>query len=274
MGPEPKAPSFVLAPMWLVAGPPAAALALLAWVEVGGWGPVLFRQFNDLSLLTGPRLWTGLTILGDGLVCAVLFLPWVRSHPERVWGGVLGALAMFVILRIFKEAWSLPRPLAVLPEGSVNVLGPGHRRSAFPSGHTATFFLLVGIWALSTRHRTLSLLLLVPGTLVGVSRMVVGVHWPSDVLAGAALGWVTAWLGLRWAGRFPLGLSPPGQRTLAALLLLSALILLLVDHTGYSDVLAFQRAIAAVCLGVGAVELFRLTRNPEDPGLSEIRRED
>jgi len=181
---------------------------------------------------------------------------------------------MVAILHLFKQTWSLPRPLAELPEGTVNVLGPGHRKGAFPSGHTATFFLFTGVWALSTPRRLLSLLLLVPGALVGMSRMVVGVHWPADVLAGAALGWVTAWLGLRWAGRCPLGLSPVGRRILGLLLLLSALTLLLVNHTGYADALLLQRGIAAVCLSVGAVEFLRLPRGSEKAGLSEARKED
>jgi membrane-associated phospholipid phosphatase len=250
------------------------AFGLLGLVEAAGWDTPLFYDFNGLSLTTGPRLWTSLTILGDGLVCAVLFLPWIRSHPERVWGGVLGALAMVAILHLFKQVWSLPRPLAVLPEGTVNVLGPGHRRGAFPSGHTATFFLLTGVWAISTPRRLLSLLLLVPATLVGISRMAVGVHWPSDVLAGAALGWVAAWLGLRWADRFPLGLTPIGRRILGSLLLLSALTLLGVNHTGYPDALVLQRAIDAACLSIGMVEFSRLPRGPEGAGLSEARKED
>ena len=259
-----ESPSFIQAPSWLTFGFPGLALALLAWVELGGLDRTLFLTFNQLPLSTGPAFWAHITILGDGLVTAVLFLLWIRRHPERVWGGVLGALVMFVILRGFKTLVSLPRPLGVLPEELVTVIGPGHRRSAFPSGHTATFFLLVGVWALSTRRLWISLTVLVPGILVGCSRMAVGVHWPSDVLGGVALGWMAAWIGLRGAGRIPWGTELPGRRILAGALLISALVLLLIDHTGYPGVIWFQRGLAVASLVWGGWEL-RRDLSPEAP---------
>ncbi|MGW8268348.1 MAG: phosphatase PAP2 family protein [Longimicrobiales bacterium] len=264
--PDAGGSSFVRASAWLSIGVPAVAMVLLAWVELAGENESLFRFFNGLPHFTGSLFWANVTILGDGLVCAVLFLPWIRRHPERVWGGVLGALAMVLILRFFKGTLSLPRPLAVLPQETLTVIGPGHRRSSFPSGHTATAFLFVGIWALSSRRRAVSLGMLLPGILVGISRMAVGVHWPSDVLAGAALGWTTAWLGLRWAARMPWGMGRIGRRVTGALLLVSALVLLLIDHTGYPGVLAFQRGVAVFGLAVGGVEMLRLFHSPGDAG--------
>jgi len=274
MSREPPGCSFVRASWWLVLGVPAVALALLVWVEAAGADTELFYAFNGLSRYTGPGFWAHATILGDGLVTAVLFLPWIRRHPERVWAGILGALVMVLVLRLFKGTLSLPRPLAVLPPETVEVIGPGHRRGSFPSGHTATFFLLMGIWALSTRKRILPFVLILPGILVGVSRMAVGVHWPSDVLGGAALGWVSAWLGLRWAGRAPWGTGRNGQLVLGVLLMISALVLLLTDHTGYPGVLLFQRVVAGTCLVVGAREVMRILRPSEFAGLSDLQSED
>ena len=85
--------------------------------------------------------------------------------------------------------------------------------------------------------------------------MAVGVHWPSDVLAGFALGWVSAWLGLRWATRFPWGMERPGKQILTGALFVSALVLLVIDHTGYEGVLLAQRAIALGCISWGILEL-------------------
>ena len=94
--------SFVRAPTWVVFGVPFLALTLLVGVELGGFNTSLFYALNTLSNHTGPAFWANVTILGDGLVCAVLFLPWIRKHPARIWGGILGALFMFVVLRVFK----------------------------------------------------------------------------------------------------------------------------------------------------------------------------
>jgi membrane-associated phospholipid phosphatase len=261
VGRRPEAGRFVQASPWLAAAVPLAALAALAWVTLAGLDESLFFLFNGLSRVTGTALWAHITILGDGLVCAVLVLLWVRRHPERIWGGLLGAVIMVAVLHGTKALLSVPRPLGVLPAEMVEVIGPGHRRGAFPSGHTATAFLYAGVWVLSTRRRILSLVLVVLALAVGISRMAVGVHWPSDVLAGAALGWVSAWLGLRWASRTPWGVDPLGRRVLAGILLASALVLLIIDHTGYPGTLLFQRLLALTCLTWGGLALARDLRS-------------
>jgi membrane-associated phospholipid phosphatase len=253
--------SLVHAPNWLTFGFPFLGLALLGVVELGGLNTSLFYHLNSISEFSSPAFWAHVTILGDGLICAVFLLPWFRRHPDRVWGGVLGALIMFVVLRSFKGALNLPRPLGVFPEEMVTVIGPGHRKSAFPSGHTATIFTFFGIWALSERRRWASAALILPPALVGLSRIVVGVHWPVDMLAGAALGWVSAWLGLSWAAKTPWGMGRRSQLILGTILLVCALVMLAVDHTGYPGVLWFQRSLAAVFLAMGAWEFKAIATN-------------
>ena len=92
--------------------------------------------------------------------------------------------------------------------------------------------------------------------------MAVGVHWPSDVLAGLALGWISAWVGLRW-GLGPVGGHIVGRRVLAAALLIAAIVLFIIDHTRYPGVLWFQRGLALVCFAWGSVELIRDLRGPD-----------
>ncbi|MCJ7627834.1 MAG: phosphatase PAP2 family protein [Longimicrobiales bacterium] len=261
-----EAGTFVQAPKWMVFGPPALALILLLGVELGSLDQPLFFFFNSLPSYTGPAFWANVTILGDGLVCAVLLLPWARRHPERIWGGLLGAVLMVVVLRGFKDLLSLPRPLGVLPEDSITVIGPGLRRSACPSGHTATIALFAGVWALSASRRFVSWIALVLAVLVGVSRMAVGVHWPTDVLAGFALGWASAWIGLRWAFRARWGLGKAGRRIQTGALLISATVLLVIYHTGYPGVMLFQRSIARICLVWGVLGVMRASPEEVSPG--------
>jgi membrane-associated phospholipid phosphatase len=260
---------FIRSPVWMIAGPPLLALLLLVWVELTHVNQELFHHFNNLSSYTGPAFWAHVTLLGDGLVCAVLLLPWVRRHPERIWGGLIGAVLMVLVLHSFKSFLTLPRPLAVLPEETVTVIGPALRRGAFPSGHTSTIAVLCGVLALTTRRQLVSWLALGLAVLVGISRMAVGVHWPSDVLAGLALGWVSAWVGLRWAARARWGMGIWGRRILAFALAVSAVVLLVFDHSGYPGVILFQRAVALTCLVWGMVgsvtELGPGKKTPDGP---------
>jgi len=61
--------------------------------------------------------------------------------------------------------------------------------TAFPSGHTTTAFAVASVFANGYRNKTwVGITAYSVATLVGISRIHDGKHWPSDVIAGAALG--------------------------------------------------------------------------------------
>lgn len=67
---------------------------------------------------------------------------------------------------------------------------PGSTDS-FPSGHTIFFFAAAA--AIFAYEKKLGWLAYGVATLVGIERIVVGAHWPTDVLGGAILGILTGW---------------------------------------------------------------------------------
>lgn len=76
------------------------------------------------------------------------------------------------------------RPFEVL--GDVEFVLPPPDRFSFPSGHTAGAFVLAII--ISTFFPVMTIPLFLWAGAVGISRIYIGVHYPSDVLAGVLLG--------------------------------------------------------------------------------------
>jgi membrane-associated phospholipid phosphatase len=193
----------------------------------------LFRLGNGLSLYTGEWLWSNLTLFGDTLVVLVLLLPLVARRADLVWAMLLGACVVTVLVHLGKEFIPSPRPAAVLPLEGLQLIGYVAKSSSFPSGHTAAAFTLAGCLVLLPAMRGWRLAALVVASLVGVSRVVVGIHWPLDVFAGALTGWLGAGVGGYLAARLPFGTGLLGQRLQAGLLLLLALLTAVAHDGGY-----------------------------------------
>lgn len=117
----------------------------------------------------------------------------------------LVALAIgFAASEIIKELTVRPRPFAVLPDVRLLVSAPPSY--ALPSGHATSAFAAAGGAALAARRLlgrvpAWSWGMLTLAAAVAYSRLYVGVHWPTDVAAGVALGLASGWVGVRLALR-------------------------------------------------------------------------
>ncbi len=104
-----------------------------------------------------------------------------------------------------------PRPFATLDHARLLVGAP--HSYAFPSGHTTSAFAASTGAALAA-HKLLGRVpvwgwgMLALAAAISYSRIYVGVHWPTDVEAGAALGLASGWVGIRLALR-GWGRKPP-----------------------------------------------------------------
>ncbi|MGP9723064.1 phosphatase PAP2 family protein [Corynebacterium sp. AOP40-9SA-29] len=138
--------------------------------------------WNTLSTVLGPAVWRVLVIIPVGLALYRRDLPLATFLAASVWGGGL-------LSQTAKHLADRDRPVTRMVEAS---------GTSFPSGHALGVLVAVGALLIAYRHLAgrcqraagAGGVLLV--LLVGVSRVALNVHHPSDVLAGWALGF--AWL--------------------------------------------------------------------------------
>lgn len=122
----------------------------------------------------------------------------VRRHALVV-AGLSGLLALLFNVLI-SHIWFRPRPFAIFPHGTFIQLVPHAQDASFPSDHAAGTFAFAGAsWGRSTSWVSYSFTTL--AVLVMMARVYVGVHWPTDVLAGMVVGILSGrlmWTASRW----------------------------------------------------------------------------
>lgn len=135
---------------------------------------------------------------GDGLMQVLLpSLLWLldKTHGAQLFAVTAAAFAIERPLYwVLKNSCQRRRPPEAIPSFSSVITASD--RFSFPSGHTCGAFLLAGM--VSGQYPALALPMYLWASSVGVSRVVLGVHFPTDILAGALLGSAIAWLAKGW----------------------------------------------------------------------------
>lgn len=231
--------------VWAV---PAVGVALLLVLVVTGSNRALFAAINGWSRITGPELWPFITVLGDTAVALALFLPFALRRPDILWALAVSAVLATLFVHGFKPLFDEPRPPAVLSAEDITIIGATYRAHSFPSGHTTTIFVAAALLWLHFRSPWVRVPVLAIAALVGLSRAVVGVHWPVDIAAGMTGGWIAACIGTSLARRWAFGLHPAVQALLVVIGTGCAVALLASLKTGYPTATGFQHAVGAIAL--------------------------
>lgn len=178
--------------------------AVLAWL----------RQFASPNLDYGAR---GVTMLGSEALAGFMVLLLVYFAIHRRWGAAVALLLVTggaqLLNNVLKDLFHRTRP------GAVVAIIPSQQFS-FPSGHamvSTAFYLFIAYmaWRLLRgwrRYAAVGVLLLVIG-LIGLSRLYLGVHYLTDVIAGYLAGFL--WTDAVILGAYLLSRGrpvPPGTR--------------------------------------------------------------
>lgn len=154
------------------------------------WEPIgphwLLKAMTEISVLGGGTILTLIT----AIVAGYLLVARRPATALLVIGAVAGGAILSAVLKTIFE-----RPRPELVAHLVNVSS-----ASFPSGHamnsTVTYLALGTLLAKAERSRALRLYLFATAVLlavlVGFSRIYLGVHWPTDVVAGWCVGSVWA----------------------------------------------------------------------------------
>jgi membrane-associated phospholipid phosphatase len=229
-------------------------------IVVFGMNSPLFLSINDLSSYTGTWIWANLTIFGDTLVFVVLFLPLVRKIPQIIYAMLIALIVSTLLVQIPKHLFDIPRPTGIFEKESITVIGPAYKYNAFPSGHAATIFCLYILLLQFVRSQIMRSILLLTTVILALSRIVVGIHWPLDVTAGAAIGILSGYIAIYLINSYLSKIPDILYIILTSLLIVSAIVLLIAYNTYYEQAFWLQRFVAAICLATGIPEYIKLIK--------------
>jgi undecaprenyl-diphosphatase len=156
--------------------------------SIYGYDSSLFLAINNIS--SNPDLAFAafiLTQFGSEIVIGLLgvsIYAMFKTKRNLTFVIFLAIIITDLTLFLLKSWYFRPRPYEVLS----NVILPigQDQGSSFPSGHTARAFAFASVVVIRQGRRYSSIISL--AILVAISRMMLGVHYPLDVLGGALLG--------------------------------------------------------------------------------------
>jgi undecaprenyl-diphosphatase len=121
--------------------------------------------------------------------------PWYRWKVASLAGMTAAGLGLLVSQAI-THVWQRPRPYIAHPHATILLVAPSNEPS-FPSDHAVAAFAIA--FAVALIGKRMGALFLAGASVIAVSRVIAGLHYPGDVLGGAAIGFLSAVLVL-WLG--------------------------------------------------------------------------
>jgi membrane-associated phospholipid phosphatase len=165
------------------------------------WQPWLTFFFEVITTFGGPIayvlfspivFWLVSTRYGYRMMVLVMLSIWLNSALKDAGPFILSDQGPLYATRPFvaepDEVLTCRRDPTFDPQAMLAALCHEEETYAFPSGHANTSFVFWGYLALLLRRRLITVISAVMILLIGLSRIYLGQHWPTDVLGGWLIG--------------------------------------------------------------------------------------
>jgi len=232
--------------VWLL---PLLCFSLAAPLWLHWFEPGMFLAINRAGAPLPDAFWTAFSLAGTGWGSLGLVAPLLLLAPRSLWACVCTIPFAAACVRGGKLLIESPRPAALIDNSQIRIVGEAMHTVSMPSGHTLTAFSIAAALYFSVpaerRNRFAWLWLLAAAT--GLSRMMLGAHWPGDVAVGASVGILCGLLGNVLAARTldANGQLSPWSLWLASVLLAACGYYLSFDVVDFPASLPLQWGLAA-----------------------------
>lgn len=125
-------------------------------------------------------------------ISSLLLVLIFAANTYRAWAieGLLSLTVSHILVHLIKKRYGRDRPYLALSD--TNLITHPLKDYSFPSGHTTAVFSITVVFAI---HSVVLATCLLPiAFIVGLSRMYIGLHYPTDCVIGALLGSMSALL--------------------------------------------------------------------------------
>lgn len=156
-------------------------------LSIDGGLLLLIQEYARTPLL--DKIMVFITSLGnDGMIwiaATILLLIPKKTRKVGIMSGVALLGSLIINNHIIKNIVQRPRPFVTFTD--LQILIPTPSEFSFPSGHTASSFAAAGVFY-SNLPKKFGVPAVILAGLIGLSRLYVGVHYPTDVIAGIVMG--------------------------------------------------------------------------------------
>ena len=150
-----------------------------------------------------PSIIYNLTQFGDALVFFSLLTPLIIYIP-KIWEALLSSSIVSLILsKVLKDIFSVPRPAKIYDINSFKIVGEklsGY--NSLPSGHAITIFCTLTVLLFAFVPKKFyskiawTILIILLGSALSLTRVGVGAHHPIDVFTGGIIGYISGLSGI------------------------------------------------------------------------------